>query len=251
MNTLQITHRDGHAIVRLSRGRANPLNAELVNELRDTLKQLQQDDAVKGMLLTGSEGFFSAGLDVIELYGYDEPTMRQFWYDFNALVSEMTSFDKPLVCAITGHSPAGGCLLSICADYRVMTEGKYRIGLNEIPVGITIPPTIFNLYAFWLGHGTAYRALAEGRLFSTTEAHAVGLADELTPADQTESRAYEKLAQYTAFLPDVWRQSKRNMRARLLKDLHLADEVAEQSLAQWWKPESRAVLKGIVEQLKK
>ena len=179
MNTIQVTIKDKTAVIGLNRGRSNAINAEMVSELSAMVKNVENDDAINGLILTGKEGFFSAGLDLIELYDYDESSIKKFWIDFLALVGTLASFKKPFISAINGHSPAGGCVLSICSDYRIMVDGKYIIGLNEVPVGIIVPDSIFHLYSFWLGQAASYRYLLEGRLMSTSEALENRLIDQL------------------------------------------------------------------------
>ncbi|RZL43984.1 MAG: enoyl-CoA hydratase/isomerase family protein, partial [Pedobacter sp.] len=179
MNTITVTVKDRLAIITLNRGKSNSLNREMVTELKDMLHNIETDANIGGVLITGRENFFSAGLDLIELYNYNEEEAKSFWHLFLAFVAKITAFKKPLVTAINGHSPAGGCVIALAADVRVMAEGKYIIGLNEVPVGIIIPNSIFSLYEFWLGKANATRSLLEGKLFSPEEALAIGLVDEV------------------------------------------------------------------------
>src|SRR5690606_4415621 len=128
-----------------------------------------------------------------ELYNYSEDEVRQFWLDFIGLVKCFVSFSKPAVAAITGHSPAGGCVLAICCDYRVMAKGDFVIGLNELPVGIIVPQPIFELYSFWIGQGMAYRNLMEGKLMTPEEALSCGLVDEVVVAQSLVGTAERQL----------------------------------------------------------
>src|ERR1700687_5793593 len=105
MSTLQITVNDKLAVITLDRGRSNPINHEMVKELSSCIKTLQSDDIIGGVILTGKEGFFSSGIDLIEAYQYNEEQCREFWVDFLALQYDLVSFKKPLVAAISGHSP--------------------------------------------------------------------------------------------------------------------------------------------------
>ena len=149
MQTLQIQEKEGYAILQLDRGRANPINQLMVDELLSALADIESNDTLNGLIITGKPNFFTAGLDIVELYNYDDEAMAKFWDDFMMLIHKLVAFKKPLIASITGHSPAGGCVIAICCDYRVMAKGKYTIGLNEIPVGITVPNSIFQLYAQW------------------------------------------------------------------------------------------------------
>lgn len=234
----------------LDRGKSNAIDLKVVNELIDAIDAAEQDPAVEGLILSGKEGFFSAGLDLITLYDYDEAQMKEFWQRFMLLIQRLTAFSKPAVSAITGHSPAGGCVLAICCDYRVMAQGEYVIGLNEIPVGIVVPESIFKFYAFWLGQATAYRSLLSGKLFSPDEALEVGLVDELVPLARIQNAALQRIKSLTQFERNAWQNTKYNFRREMVNALSTNTEAAiDQVLTQWWRPSSRAVLKTIIENL--
>src|ERR1700761_8137950 len=170
MDTIQVSINNRLAVITLDRGRSNPINHQMVKDLIACINELDADNNVGGAVITGKTGFFSSGIDLIEAYDYDEAQIKQFWIDFLALPAALALFKKPLVAAINGHSPAGGCIIALCCDYRVMVEGPFIIGLNEIPVGIIVPNSIFALYSFWLGKRKAYQYLLEGKLLNTAEA---------------------------------------------------------------------------------
>ena len=134
MDTIKVNIKDKIAVLSMNRGRSNAINAEMVAELHQMVRNIENDDSIAGLILTGKDGFFSAGLDLIELYNYDEEAIKNFWINFLDLVTTLVSFKKPMIAAISGHSPAGGCVLALCCDYRIMAEGKFIIGLNEVPV---------------------------------------------------------------------------------------------------------------------
>ena len=251
MNTLQLTITDKIAVLTLDRGRSNPINAEMISELTGLIKSLEENDSVGGVILTGKENFFSSGVDLIEVYDYDEHKIKQFWVDFLHLQAVLFSFKKPLVAAISGHGPAGGCVLALCCDYRVMAQGKFIIGLNEVPVGIVVPNTICDTYAFWIGQRKAYQYLLEGKLLSVDEALRDGLVDEICEPENVMAAAEKKVRAYMKFNASTWRQSKLNLRGELLNKLN-ADQAAglEMMLKQWWAPETRQTLQAIVYNLK-
>lgn len=252
METIQTEINGSVAIVRLSRGKANAINATMVNELLETLLELKANDQVRGVLLTGHGEFFSAGLDVIELYHYNENEIIEFWKVFDRLIRRIVSFPKPLVAAVTGHCPAGGCILALGCDYRVMAEGKYKIGLNEIPLGIVVPESIYHLYSFVIGRGKAYQSLLEGKLHSAEEALAIGLVNETCDLSEVESRGMAQLQKYLSLSTAVWAQSKLNFRNAILQRLSPDFKTAfEPTLKQWWSAETRAILGKMIEGLKK
>lgn len=251
MDFIKITIEDHVSHLFLDRGKSNAINRQMLEELSQSIRTAQEDPAVEGLILHGKAGFFSAGLDLIALYAYNEDEVRQFWYAFIHLIRAFVAFDKPAVAAINGHSPAGGCVLALCCDYRVMAAGDYVIGLNEVPVGIVVPDSIFHLYAFWLGQATAYRYLLEGKLVKPEEAHQCGLVDEVVNERSIRTAAERQLRKYTQYERNTWRQSKLNMRKELIGHF---DADPEQTIAailkQWWSPATRAILKTIIDNLK-
>ncbi|MGF1922608.1 MAG: enoyl-CoA hydratase/isomerase family protein [Bacteroidia bacterium] len=252
MNTIEVTIKDRLAIITLNRPKSNSLNREMVTELADMLNNIENDSNIGGVMITGKENFFSAGLDLIELYGYNEEEARNFWHIFLNFIARITQFRKPIVSAINGHSPAGGCVIALACDARVMAEGKYIIGLNEVPVGIIVPNSIFNLYSFWLGKANATRSLLEGKLFNPDEALAVGLVDEVVKQESILTAAERKVRKYMAFESNTWSQSKLNIRKDLIACTS-ADQTAdlEIMLKQWWAPSTRAILKTIIDNLQR
>jgi 3,2-trans-enoyl-CoA isomerase len=250
MNTLLTEVKDNYMIVQMNRGRSNPINAEMVAEIRTLLKDVENDSNIQGIILTGQRNFFSVGLDVIELYHCDETAMASFWDGFIDMIGELTSFPKPLISAITGHSPAGGCILAICSDYRIMAEqSRFKIGLNEVPVGIVIPSGIFSLYAFWIGERKAYQAMMEGYLFEPDEALAANLVDEILPQEEVLAAAEKKMKHYLSFQASVWMTTKKSLRKKLVRESAVSQEDRELTLHQWWSPESREILKKMVGRL--
>lgn len=240
------------AFIGLDRGKSNALHLEMVQELHHEINLAKDNPGIEALVLHGKEGFFSSGLDLISLYAYDQQQMRQFWESFMDLIYALAAFPKPAVASITGHSPAGGCVLAICCDYRIMAEGDFIIGLNEIPVGITVPSSIFELYSFWLGHAEAYRSLLVGRLMNTQEALSSKLIDELVPADRVNTAATRKAKSVMQFDKKAWSTSKLNLRQNLLQKLQQDKELAiQQVLDQWWQPSTRAILKTIIDNLTK
>jgi enoyl-CoA hydratase/carnithine racemase len=251
MNTIKVNIKDKIAVLSLNRGRSNAINAEMVHELHQMIRNIENDESIAGLILTGQDGFFSAGLDLIELFGYDEETIKSFWINFLDLVTKLASFKKPMIAAISGHSPAGGCVLALCCDYRIMAEGKYIIGLNEVPVGIIVPESIFHLYSFWLWQAKAYRFLLEGKLMHNEEALSNGLIDEVVHPESILHAAERKMLTYIKLERNTWQQSKMNMRADLLKKVNQdPSQMLEPMLEQWWSPSTRSILQTIIQNLK-
>jgi 3,2-trans-enoyl-CoA isomerase len=252
MNTIKVTVKDRLAIITLNRGKSNALNREMITELNDMMLNIDSDPAIGGAMITGTGHFFSAGLDLIELYGYDEAETRSFWELFFRFSANLIKFKKPLVAAINGHSPAGGCVIGIACDARIMADGKYIIGLNEVPVGIIVPFSIFKMYEFWLGKANASRSLLEGKLFTPEEALKIGLVDEVVNPDTILTASERRVRKYMGFEANTWQQSKLNIRQEVISAVSADQtETLNQMLAQWWSPATRSILKTIIDSLQR
>lgn len=252
MAFIYLIKKEDFAIIQLDRDKANPMNQSFVTELRSVLKECLSDNQIKGAIITGKDNFFSAGLDLPELYQYTEEEFSVFWKDFMGLVCDLVSFDKPLIASITGHAPAGGCIMAIGCDYRVMADGNYKIGLNEIPVGIIVPRGIFEIYSYWIGQGRAFNYLMEGKLYTPQHAMEIGLVDEVVAPSEVLASAENKLKQYLRFEQSGWRMTKRQLKHNQLNAMHsITTEEMDMFLQQWWSEPVRAIIGKFVEQLKK
>lgn len=249
MEFLNITKKEDYAIVQFDRGKANVLNHQMVKEIRQAFKELDADDTVRGLILTGKPHFFSAGLDLIELYGYDQEKIKAFFFDFSSMFIDLMKFSKPSISAITGHSPAGGCVIAITCDSRIMAEGeKYTIGLNEVAVNILISENIPHAYAFWIGRRKAYQYILEGKLLSVQEAYDSGLVDEICPLEEVLERAERKMQKWLKADDDILRGTKYNLRKDLIKKIDLdVNTLVDVNKSIWWKPEIRAAMKQFVD----
>ncbi len=252
MSHIHLIKKENYGIIQMDREKANPMNHEFVAGLRIALKNFLEDDSIKGVIINGKENFFSAGLDLPELYGYDEQQFEKFWKNFMEFLCDLVAFDKPLIASINGHAPAGGCIIAIGCDYRVMAQGNYKIGLNEIAVGLVLPRGLFEMYSFWLGKKNAYQYAMEGKLFSPDHAKEIGLVDEVVSADKVLETAEEKLKHYLKFEQNSWRISKKQIKHEQLKAISSISEFEMKTfLEQWWSEPVRTVIGQFVENLKK
>jgi len=132
-----------------------------------------------------------------------------------------------------------------------MAAGTFIIGLNEVPVGIIVPDSVFNLYSFWLGQRKAYQYLMEGKLLKVDEALEAGLIDEITAPDKLMNAAIEKVTTYMKLNPVTWSESKLNLRKELTGKLKADQtETLNKMLKQWWAPETRQGLQMMIQNLK-
>jgi 3,2-trans-enoyl-CoA isomerase len=248
MNTLTIIKKEGYTIVQMNRGKVNAINYDMVQELRHVFRDIENDNAVKGAILTGQPHYFSAGLDLIELFQYDKRQIEDFFHVFGALFIELMQITKPVISAITGHSPAGGCVLAVASDNRIMADGEqYIIGLNEVAVNIQISQNLIETYAYWIGDGLASKYVMEGKLLNGKEALSAGLVDELVPLEQVLPKAEAKMQHYLQADQEILVNTKNKLRKNLLSKLDLnAKNSLKEAATLWWKPEIRAKMEAYV-----
>ena len=198
-------------MIKLARPPVNALNRELVRELSEAVKAARDESAI---VITGQPGLFSAGLDVPSLLTLGRDGITEFFTDLWRLLRAIAASPTPVVFSITGHCPAGGTVLAIQGDYRVMAKGEFRLGLNEVQVGLFPGGVIHGAFQRLVG-GHAGQLLTRGALIDPGTALRVGLVDELSEPEQVESRAIE-LAREIALLP---RDPMLRTRALVRRDL--------------------------------
>lgn len=195
---LAVDSASGIAVLQLKRKPVNGLNLEFLTELNLTLEKLEKDRQVKGLIFTsGQPKIFSAGLDIMEMYNPKPERMREFWRALQSFWMRLYISPLATAAAINGHSPAGGCLIALSCDYRVMASGSYAIGLNETLLGIVAPFWFMDTIRNVVGQRESEKALQLGRLYSAEEALKVGLIDELVPETSVLDHAKQELLKWT------------------------------------------------------
>ena len=236
--------------LRLARAPVNALDPALVRALRNAI-EAAPGDGVRALVLSGSIGMFSAGLDVPALLHLDRAAFRVFWNDFFGLCAALARSPIPIAAAITGHSPAGGAVLAIMCDYRVMARGPFKIGLNEVQVGLSVPECIQAALRRLVGTYRAERLLVAGAMLDSEQALAVGFVDELVEPDRVVPRALDWLRKLLEFPPTAMRETRRFARADLAAIFAEPDKLpVEDFLDGWFAPEAQNVLKTLVARLK-
>lgn len=245
------TDHGGVRELRLDRPPVNALTPELVAALHDAVTRAPGEGAL-ALVLSGSPGRFSGGLDVPILVEFDRPAMERLWRDFYRLLLALAASPIPIAAAITGHSPAGGAVLATYCDHRILAEGDFRIGYNEVAVGIPMPIAILKCVARLVGPRQAERLCGAGLLISPQEAHRIGLVDELVPLDQVVERAIEWANGIIALPPNAMSKTRKAAREDLVRLMEegLATE-GELLVENWFSDETQASLRAIAERMKK
>jgi len=237
--------------VRLNRPPVNALTSEVLVALRKAISSAAKED-VKALVLSGAPGRFSAGLDVPALMQLDRRGIATLWRDLYAAMKAIASSPIPIAAAITGHAPAGGTVLALFCDWRVMAEGDFKIGLNEVQVGVPLPAVILAGLRRQVGARNAEHLASSGLLMTPAQAVTAGLIDEIAPVD----RVVERAMAWCQGLLELPHQAMRITRTQARADLaglfqkNFAPEV-KRVVTAWWHPETQATLRSLVERLGK
>jgi len=183
------------AILRLDKARGNSIDEPMVTALATAAAELDADDATRGILLASAHPkLFCPGLDLVALVDYDREAMRRFLVRFEEAMLALYALRTPVVAAVAGAAVAGGCILALTADYRVIRRGS-PIGLNEVRVGVPLPWWVLTMLRASLSPAALTRVALLGQNFSEEEAREVGLVHEVLPADGFEDAALGRLAE--------------------------------------------------------
>lgn len=249
---------DGDIVeLRLARAPVNALDPALCASLRHAIAEAVAQGAT-GLLLSGNEKVFSAGLDVPHLLslGDDRTALHAAWGAFFDAARALAGSPVPVVAAITGHAPAGGCVLALCCDYRVMAKSEdparpFRLGLNETQVGLVAPAGIQHLMERTVGKHRAGVLLATGELVDADKALALGLVDELVAADQVVARSAAWLQSLLALPRKPVLATREISRADVVAALSPQNIQLDHFINAWTEPDTQAGLKALVARLGK
>lgn len=262
VETLWLDEKTGIAEVRLARAPVNALDPDLCIALREAIDSAVADGA-RGIVLSAQHRpdgptVFSAGLDVPHLLslGDDRERLRAAWEAFFDAARALAGCPVPVVAAIGGHAPAGGCVLALCCDYRVMAASSdpdrpLRIGLNETQVGLAVPEGVQRLLRRVVGPYRAERLLVAGEMTDGAHAHSIGLVDAIAPADAVVRHAAEWLARLLALPQSAMLRTRAIARADVVEAMQPEHIALESFLDAWYAPGTQQALHALVARLRK
>ncbi|MBS0225052.1 MAG: enoyl-CoA hydratase/isomerase family protein [Proteobacteria bacterium] len=249
-----LEHHDTATIrtITLKRAPVNALNPELCETLVGAFVQAVADGC-DGIVLAGGEKVFTAGLDVPHLMslGRDRVALHAAWESFFAAARAIAECPIPVVAAITGHSPAGGCVLALCCDHRVMARGPFQIGLNETQVGIAVPEGIQRLLRRAVGRHRAEQLLIRGAMVDAETALAIGLVDELAAHGEVVAAAHVWLSSLHGLPRTPMLRTRAIARADLAEALSPRHVDLDAMLDLWEHPDAQTALKALMAKLGK
>jgi Delta3-Delta2-enoyl-CoA isomerase len=193
---LRLEEFESFTIVWMIRNPVNTMNVVMWDELNRALQYVEADASKKGIAFMSGvpKDVFTAGNDIMELYAPNtsKSRYRSFWLLSNTFLGNLYLSRLVTVAGIRGACPAGGCCLSLCCDYRIMTENGY-IGLNEVALGISVPKFWGQLMEKTIGSGKAQKILQFATLLKSKDAYEAGLVDFLCSKSDLKQRVMDTL----------------------------------------------------------
>jgi enoyl-CoA hydratase len=210
MSELLTYERKGRvATIEMNDGKVNLMSMRMLDALDEALDQAQWDQAV--VVLTGRTGFFSAGFDLRVLTGGGSDAYRMVRQGF-VLAERMLGFPTPVVIACSGHALAMGAFLVLAGDYRIGAAGPFKIGVNEVAIGLTMPHFGVEICRHRLVPAHFDRAVINAEIYAPESAVAAGFLDEVVPAEELTAQAQLTAARLTSL--DMRAHAATKLRAR-------------------------------------
>jgi enoyl-CoA hydratase len=232
MSHLKVQRSGRVAEVVMARNALNTLSPDFVDELRACLRGLSEDDSVGALVLaSGAEKFFSAGWDLPQLTKLSRADMASFLRAFNSLTVEMATYPGGTVAALSGFAVAGGWILALACDWRVMTTGNRRVGINEVDLGLPIPLPAMLLAREVTGPG-ARDMILTGKLATPEEALAARWIDALAAPDRVLVQAREIAGSVAAKPPGAVAAMKRELRESFIRQVEIDGPANEEAFLQ-------------------
>jgi enoyl-CoA hydratase len=220
MSYVTFTREIGIGILAIDRPPANALDVDLLDEIVATVDQVASDPP-GAVVVTGREGFFSAGVDLKAEPTYGPAERRRMVAGINAMALGVYALACPVVGAITGHAIAGGLVLALCTDLRVASSAG-RYGLTEIKVGVPYPQAAIGVVKAELAPHAARSLVFGNQLISAEECRRLGVFDEVVAPEQVLGRALELASELASFSGETYVRAKRDVRGRTVEGLRNA-----------------------------
>jgi len=249
MDTVCVEYSDKVAILKLNRSVTNALNLQLVEELGETLREVRHSPDVHSLVLASSnDKFFSIGFDIPQLFELTREDFCFFYQAFNRMCLDLYTLPKPTVAAITGHAIAGGCILALCCDYRLIAAGRKLMGLNEIKLGVPVPYLADRVLWQIVGVRYAREITDMGEFYRPKELLQMGAVDQVLSSEQVMLKSIEK-ARLLGSLPQEPFAAIKQNRVEMVEAQVLAhlEEKEQFFIERWYSAEARKRLQEAME----
>jgi enoyl-CoA hydratase len=213
----RVTYRceSGIAYLTMDDGKVNAMSPEMLHELDAALDRAQLDEATV-VLRSARKGIFSAGFD-LKIFASNDPVRNQQMVKAGAeLALRLLAFARPTVGVMEGHAYPMGTFLLLACDVRIGALGKFRMGLNEVAIGITPPRFAIELARSRLHPAWLSRTVTLGEMFEPQEAVTAGLLDRAVPPAEIDATLSEVLSALKGINIPMHAIAKHNLRKQTM-----------------------------------
>ena len=212
---------ENHVLISIANGKANAISHEVIEGLNSSLDKALKEDKV--VVLTGQPGMFSAGFD-LKIMTKSPESAKELVTKGSKLSLRMLSFPKPIIIACSGHAIAKGGFLLLSADYRIGVEGDFKIGLNEVMIGMTMHHAGIVIARAKLAHTYLDRSVSNSEIYNPKEAIKAGFLDVVVPENQLETTAIKIAGMFSKLHTKAHAETKLKVRKPHLIALEKAIE---------------------------
>jgi enoyl-CoA hydratase len=202
------------AVLTMDDGKANALSETMIVQLLDGIARAERE--AQAIVLTGRPDKFCAGFDMKVMMSGIENAIALLTRGADLLL-KLYAAPLPVVVACTGHALAGGALVLLTGDARVCTAGAYRIGLNEVSIGLPVPVLAMELARDRLAKSELSRATLFARIYDPEAAARAGFVDEVVSPAELRARAFEEAARLAELSRFAFAETKKRLRARTIQ----------------------------------
>lgn len=210
---VECKHQDKYTVIQMDDGKANALGFEMLAQLESALDQAEE--AGKVVILCGRPGKFSAGFDLSVMSSGGDDVLNLLRSGAN-LSRRLLAFPAPVILAVSGHAIAMGGLLTLSADYRIGIHGAYKIGLNEVAIGMTLPYFGVELARERLAATHLASAVTLAKLYDSVAAVEAGFLDEVVSEEDLMPQAIATAETFAALDMVAFKNTKARTREALL-----------------------------------
>jgi enoyl-CoA hydratase len=215
------------ATVTLDDGKANAFSVPTLRALHEALDQADRDGAI--VVVRGRPGTLSGGFDLKTFAAGGEAVFEMLGLGAR-LVERLLGFPRPVVAACTGHAMAAGAFVLLASDVRIGVRGDFRIGLNEVRIGITVPHFVVALAQYRLTRPAADRALLTARIFDPEAARDAGFLDDVADPEALDGAVAAATTDLAALTADAHTATKLRARGALIETVRTSWDEEERSL---------------------
>jgi enoyl-CoA hydratase len=235
----------------LDRPPANALDENLLNDLLAAVERARDDDAVRAVVLTGAGAFFSGGFD-LSAPRREDRAIAVMNETYRGAHRALLALPKPTLAAVSGHAIAGGLVLALACDYRLGSDGAWKLGLNEVAIGASYPKAAIEIVKLRLTHEQAGELTLGAGIYPASHAVRLGAVAEQLPSADFAAAVARRAARLAAFPREAYAHTKAALVAEALAriDAHTREQALADA-AVWMTDESRAARRAQREKLGK